>query len=363
MDPEAQESVQNDSVTPDGVAEETSSPEVTDGVSSSDTTEETRESLAEKSRDDFLKKYGDADSEDDDSTDEEETEAEQEEEPKVEAEQKQEPPAETDDSEDETRLSDKVFKSLPDGVKKRIGSLNARAKKAERELAELTSKLEETRDSHERLNNLKAFAQQNRMTQEDVATGLSIQAKFTTGDYAGFLRDIMPAVEAARQHVGETFAPDLQDQVDNGYMSEEAARQLTQARLQAKRAAEDATRYKTEAERFSETERQQRTEREIVNAVNAREAELRTSDPDYAQKSPAVKRFMEAALKHGARPTTPQEAVSLVNAAYENAKASVSKPAPKPTPPSPTASTVSRGRPSTPATLEDALAQSPPPAH
>lgn len=362
-----QESTETEEMTAEGaVAEETSSPEVTDGASSSDAAADEPKSLedilsegadeaeaddaAEEASQDFKAEHGSADEETGEAPDE-----------TVSAEQKSEETHEKDDGDDEFRLPDEEFKSLPDGARKRIGHLNARAKKAERQLQELNTELETARGDQQALGQLRQFAQENQMSQQDVAMALGAFAKYKTGDFKGFVADLRPLIDIAQQSAGEAFAPDLQEQVDNGYLTEQAARELTQARLEAKRHKEAAERATQVADQQRQQQEQAATLNQIVTAVNSREAEIRSSDPDYAQKAPAVKRFMEYAMKNGARPQSVEEAVRMVNDAYEQASAVAPKAPPKPTPTTrPPATTVPRGNPR-PATLEDALAMAPPP--
>jgi hypothetical protein len=200
------------------------------------------------------------------------------------------------------------------------------------------------------------------MSQEDVATALGAFAKFRTGDYRGFLAELSPILDEARQSAGETFAPDLQKQVEDGYLTEDAARELTKARLEAKRAKEEASLAQRQAQSVTEQSRRAATIDTIRSAVNAREAELRSTDPDYAQKAPAVKSFMEYALKRGAIPRTKEEAIQMVNEAHAYAATlAPPKPAPAPTAPRPTASSAPRGKP-VPTSLLDAFDQNPPAA-
>lgn len=199
------------------------------------------------------------------------------------------------------------------------------------------------------------------MTPQDVTAGLGIMAKLTSGDFEGFLKDVQPFYDRALQASGKSFAPDLQEQVNNGYLTEEAARTITRSRMEAEMARQESQRVTAKMEQTQQQTQQQAHLNDIVTAVNSREAELRQTDPDYAQKAPAMKRIMEFALSNGATPKNREQAIKMVNDAYEQATAAMPRPAPQPTPPRPSASTVARGKPA-PVTLEDALAASPPPA-
>lgn len=352
---EAQESAPTEETAPAAVAEETSSPEVTDGTSSSDVATEAGDDAAAKVTAEFLEKYG---AKDGDPEEEPEGEPDKPDEPKVE--QKSE---EKDDGDDEFRLSDQEFKALPDGAKKRIGHLNTRAKRAEKQVTELSSEVEAAKNDREALSALRGFVEQNGMSQEDVAIALGAFAKYRTGDFEGFLKDIQPVLNDARQYVGEVIDADLQKQVDDGYLTEEVAREVTRSRAQAKHAQSVADRERQRSQTVVQEQQRQAHVADIVGAVNAREAELRSSDPDYARKKPQVERFLSFAMKNGALPKSREDAIRLVNEAYQHAS-DVTAPPPAPpkaaTPPRPTSTSAPRGKPEA-KSLTDLFAANPPP--
>lgn len=355
---EQQEVTTEETETSEGVM---ASNDATDGESSSDSAPDDSqdEALADILRDEFLAKYGETDPE-----------------AEVEAEAKEEAAGEskgarTDESkdkagddakeggdtegDDEFRLSDDEFKALSQNARNRIGHLNTRAKKAERQLKELEGQVETFKDAHDRFLTMQTFVQENNIQSEDVDLAFGLAAKLRAGDYRGFLDRITPLVDAARQAVGEAYAPDLRQQVEEGYMTEEAARDLTRARAEAQRAQEEAQRLRQQSQQTQQAQQQQATAHRIISAAQAREAELQSTDPDYAHKREAVETYMKGLLTRGARPQSPEDAVAMVNEAYEFANKTVQKPAPKPaTMQSPTASQVSRGRPA-PASTKDAI--------
>jgi len=354
---EAQESELETETAIEAVADQTSSPEVTEGVSSSDTTEEDTRSPAEMARDEFLEKYGKAEDEGegDEKPDEKPADA-QAEAPKTEDAPEKSEAVQKDDSEDELRITDDEFKKLPENVRQRIGHLNARAKKAERQLEENATQVETFKDSHERFSQLTTFVEQNNIQPENVTKAFDMMAQLSKGDYDGFLAQVMPWVDLAQQATGKAYAPDLQERIDNGYLTEEAAREITQSRRKAEQAEGRAQQHETKLQAKTAEETQVENLDKIVSAVNAREAELRSSDPDYAQKSARVKAAMEFAMKRGGVPKTPAEGVEMVNDAY--ALIGQSKPAaPKlPTPPRPSSSTSTRGQ-AIPKSLNDVISQ------
>lgn len=335
---------------------ETSSPDVTQGASTSDAADNAEETDADKIAAEFLKKYGapEEESDGDAAASDEETPDEQK------AAREKAPEPEVDEEDDEHRIPDEEFKSLSVGVRRRIGRLSSNLKDANRKIETMTSELETAKDSQTRLTALRDYATQRNMTAENVTQALEISGKLASGDFEGFLKDVMPMVQAAQQALGQTFAPDLQDQVDSGYLSEEAARELTKARAEAARAKQMAEASQAQLSQRSQQEQQQSTLQAIGAAVSARERELQASDPDYARKQTAVRSILEMALKRGAQPRTPQEAVDMVNDAYMTVsdQLSAGQRQKRTTAPTPRAATSpQRGAPA-PSNLLDAMAQS-----
>lgn len=226
MPPEvSQESEHQTQTTPDqaapdgatqGEAEATSSPDVTEGASSSDAAELEEVGAAEAIRDAFLKEYGE---EEPDPAKETQAAAEPEPEaaPKSEREgapeDKDEPVIAKDDGDDDThRLSDDEFKSLSDNAKKRIGHLNARAKKSERLLGEVEQELEVARKSHEQMQELERFTAENHIQPQAMSDAWGAMAQLARQDKQGataFLATVEPYIALARQLAGQDYSPDL----------------------------------------------------------------------------------------------------------------------------------------------------------
>ncbi|MDG3089232.1 hypothetical protein P7F88_25550 [Vibrio hannami] len=140
---------------------------------------------------------------------------------------------------------------------------------------------------------------------------------------------------------------DLQKRVEDGYITEDDARELTRARAQAQTKQAQAEAARKHAEQQQTAQSQQATQQAIATAVQQREAALRAEDPDFAQKSPLVQQQVKAMLEMGATVTTPEQGVALIDRAYELVKANSVRPARPATMPTP--SSTSRSQPATPA--------------
>lgn len=352
MDPNEQTVVETE-------ADTALTPSATDGASSSDAADQAPESAADLILREFQEQYGD---DEPGETDESDDEGEQESAPEPEAaEPKSEQTPEedqVDDAEDDQfRIPDEQFKSLPEGVRKRLGHLNTRAKKAERELSNLEKDMVPLKDAHQRFTQLQTFVQDNEIQPENVTLLFNAAASLSKGDYKSFLEMVKPWYDMAQQASGEAIAPDLQSRVDDGYLSVEDAQALTRARVQGQISQSRVEALTTRQKQDRDAQQSQQVQQRIVSAITARENELKSSDPDYAQKSQAMQSMVEFALKSGARPTNEQEALALINDAYNRVNATFQKPKPpKATIPMPSASSSPRGNPA-PETTREAIFQ------
>lgn len=343
-------------------AQETPSPSVTeDGASSSDAADQDQEpeGAAEAVRDAFLKEYGDP-------TEMEEPDAGT---PDPAASQASTDPAqnqpdneipEADEADADTRIPDEEFKALTPGVKKRFGILTSRAHKAEKQIAEYEAQLHEATPAVERMQQFNKFVTENNIDHENMAQAMAASAELAQGNAEGFLRRIAPFVDYARQMLGHVTDPALREQVEQGYMTEEAAQELTRTRSEAARSKGEAQRAAQQAEAVQQeqVQRQQMGQRtaaiqHIAQMVDSREREL-MSDPDYARLQPDVHARMKFAIDGGARPQNAEQAVQMVNDAFAQAKAVSPRQVKPSTHPSPNSSAPKHGS-AVPRSLEEAL--------
>lgn len=145
------------------------------------------------------------------------------------------------------------------------------------------------------------------------------------------------------QRTGLTLSPELQEKVEQGYMDEDSAKELSKANADLDQANRD---------REQEAEKQQaidsaNSQSAIVNAVNTYQQGIQQSDPDYSpEKHEFVKRELTALVAAKGMPETPEEAVVLAKEAHKSVSERLAAFKPKPK----SARTISgRGHQSTPA--------------
>ena len=222
--------------------------------------------------------------------------------------------------------TDAELKKLRPETRRRFERLLAQRNEARTSLEQIQPELTQHRQ-------LQGYLSQHQLAPDDVNSLLAVGAALRAGDYKGFLEGVTPYVMAAQEAMGLRVARDLQTQVDDGTLSEEAAREMTRTRHRAM-AAEQRLQEQTT---IATTEATNRNVMAIRHGVEQWETNIRTRDPDYPHKANAVRRFSQALLQERGVPQTQEQAVALVQAAYDEANAELRRlrPVPQPTRPAP----------------------------
>lgn len=202
---------------------------------------------------------------------------------------KDETKVETDPSEDELKL-------YPQKTQTRIRSLVERSKAAEALVAERTSEVEKLKPQAEQMDQLVGYMREHQIKPDDLNGSLQITALINTGKYEEALTALGPIINQLLSLTGRTLPPELQQDVETGYITPERAAELQRARLAASQASE---REKQSQERQA-AERQQAEGRQITalygSTATAWENSKKTSDPDWSMKQPLVMEMVEAEM-------------------------------------------------------------------
>jgi hypothetical protein len=204
-------------------------------------------------------------------------------------------------------------------TRRRIERLLAQRDEFRRHLDTVQPELEQHRT-------LRGYLDQHQLAPDDVNTLLGVGAALRRGDYQGFLTGVTPYVMAAQEALGLRIPRDLQAQVDEGRLTEENASELARTRHRVAHAEEQM-----QAVQQRRTQDQQnQAVLAVRGAVQTWEDNLRKRDPDYPLKSDAVRRYSQALLAEKGPPRTPDEAVALAQAAYEEVGRTFARARPAP---------------------------------
>lgn len=182
-----------------------------------------------------------------------------------------------------------------------------------------------------RYRNVETFLERNNLASEEAADGMEIMGLAKTNPVEAWGR-IKPWVQKVAIAAGAIMSPDLQQKVQSGEMTNEAANEVSKARAQVTATQSQQQFREQQDQRRQQTEAQQA----IVSAATSWEADRQVKDPNFAAKVPALQRELAYLHATEGRPDTPQgvkeqceRAYKAVNAAY-TAPAQTAKPVRKP---------------------------------
>lgn len=234
--------------------------------------------------------------------------------------------AETETEEDPEDLPDEPSEA----------ELKAMSARTKRRIEKLLAERKEARGEAEQAKPILSYMRENDIPMQDVDVVLGMAAQLRHGDFAGFLRTVEPYVNLARQYTGQVLPKDLKEQVDQGFVSPQVAQELAYRRAQEQVSKQQAQRQSQAQENEVRNLRGQA----IRTAVQQWEDTVKRSDPDYEAKADLIRRTAQALIAERGAPQTPEDAVSYVKMAYEEANKTVTRFRPKPKATQPTPSSV-----------------------
>lgn len=176
-----------------------------------------------------------------------------------------------------------------------------------------------------RYQNVQGFLDQAGLSSEEAADGLAIMGLMKTNPSEAWRR-LQPAVQKLLIAAGEVIPDDLQQRVQSGEMSREAAQELSRARAAAQNV--------TAAQSFREQQAARRQQTETVSAVQSAaqvwEDDRRTKDPNFDAKYVDLQKEVAWLLRTEGQPTTPQGVRAQLKKAYDTVSARIAPPPPAP---------------------------------
>lgn len=189
---------------------------------------------------------------------------------------------------------------------------------------------------------VREYLVQHDIAKEDFQLTLDLAAAMRRGDFKGFLEGVAPYVNLAEQALGITLPPDLQQQVQQGYMTTEAAQNFSRERYARQLAEQNVQRVQSAQQTQQVQQQRSSLAQSIETTVSTWENNLRQTDPDYGRKEAAVKDFLWSVVRERGNPQTPQQALEIAQEAYARANNLFRSFAPKPQPTKATPSSTQR---------------------
>ena len=167
------------------------------------------------------------------------------------------------------------------------------------------------------------FLEENRISQDEANQLFHIGA-LMKNDPVKALEILTPYYNDLLHVTGNILPPDLQQQVDQGYITKQHASELSRLRMTGQ-TSQAIQQERQQHQQQREQHRQQQNNASMQSAVADWEKQWASSDPDYARKKDRVLDRVELLLvraqKNGTLPRTVEDAVRLANQAKSEIEA------------------------------------------
>ena len=174
------------------------------------------------------------------------------------------------------------------------------------------SQKNEYKEGHEQYQKITGYLSSNNINAEEASTGLQIMALMKNDPHKA-LEALTPYMESLQKVTGNVMPDDIRARVDDGYMDEDAGRELARARA-------DADRLRQSNERVVEAQQQEQSNQHLerlAQTVTSWEMKTRQQDPDFDLKQDEIDDRVRVLVAERGRPSTDEDAIALANEAYK----------------------------------------------
>jgi hypothetical protein len=252
-------------------------------------------------------------------------------------------------SEDDPELPDEVtadeLAKYGKTAKRRINKLTRQREKLSGEVQRLKA-IEPSAQAADQVTN---YLRANDISRDDFLMTLELASAMRRGDFRTFYEGVKPYMKLAEEYLGVSLPQDLQQAVQQGHMTTQAAAMHSKERMDRAMAQTNAARQQQAFQQYAQTsqvtqQQQQRAylARQVTDTVNAWETQIMRADPDYAAKKNAVQNTMWAVVREQGVPQSPDHAVKIAEEALRRVNADFVRWAPQRRPTSRTPSSTGR---------------------
>jgi hypothetical protein len=245
----------------------------------------------------------------------------------------------SDDDEDEEDVSDDDFEDfspeerakLKKATAERFDKLKGLYRESKEKVTDLTAQLEQANERAGYYDQFVSYLDENRISQNEANQLFHIGA-LMKNDPAQALALITPYYNDLLHITGNILPPDLQQQVNQGYITKQHALELSRLRM----SGQTQQAINEERQTYQQQREQGRQQQNVANmqtAIADWERQWSSSDPDYAKKKDRVLDRVELLLvraqKQGNLPKTVDEAIKLANKAKVEVEADLRQQKPR----------------------------------
>lgn len=161
------------------------------------------------------------------------------------------------------------------------------------------------------------YLRDNDIGKEDFLLSLDAMASLRRGDFQRAHAILGPYWKMTEEYLGYSLPPDLQEQVRQGHMTTQAAQAFSRERMDRAMFQNNLQRQRQAFGEYAQQTQQQQTKaareylaKQVSDTVNAWEAQVAQSDPEYvSKKQAAVQSMMWAVVREKGKPRTQEQAL------------------------------------------------------
>jgi len=168
------------------------------------------------------------------------------------------------------------------------------------------------KEDAEQYGKITGFLDINNVSADEAAQGLQIMA-LMKGDPVEALAALKPYVQQLSEAAGYVMPDDIQNKVNDGFLDEDAGRELAKTRADVQRERQ----MRTDLEQRNEQQQFAANTTTMAGAVTDWETKTRQSDPDYELKQAEIDDRVRVLVSQRGRPNTPDMALSMAKEAYD----------------------------------------------
>jgi hypothetical protein len=226
-------------------------------------------------------------------------------------------PAKADQSGTDEEEDDGEDRGEPFGKHPRWQKMVAARNEYREKVEAISQEVEALRPRADEYGLIEQYMSDNGLQPPEVIEGFKIMALMKT-DPAAAREALQTHLHRIDSFLGNVLPPDLQRQVDEGFTTEDIARETVRTRNLLQRQQAENEQYRQHIDQQATEQQLAQARQGMVSAVSQWEAQVRTSDPDYALKEQFVVDKLKL-LRTQYRVETPEQAVQLAQMAYDQA--------------------------------------------
>jgi len=177
------------------------------------------------------------------------------------------------------------------------------------ERKEFKQQAEEFREKSGQFDQVIDFMNENRLTPDEMAEGMKIMA-LMKNDPSAAQEAMKPHLEMLGRYTGEVLPEDIQLRMNEGYIDQETATELAQARIQNE--------LSQQHNKFAEAQQAHNSQLNIQAAVGSWETTTRNTDPDFDMKQTLISDRVRGMVAERGQPRTADEGIEMAREAYES---------------------------------------------